>query len=181
MSKKALIILADGFEETEAIVPIDILKRAGVEVIIAGLDGNQATGAHNVTIICDIALDEYSDSLDVIILPGGPGTKKLADSDKVIELVTKANTEGKLVAAICAAPALVFSPCGILDGKKATCYTGMDTHFPSTATYINQKVVQDGNVITGAGPGAAVEFGLKIVEYLEGPEKVESLRKKMII
>src|SRR3989338_7826078 len=107
MAKKVLVILADGFEEIEAITPIDVLRRAGVEVTLAGLTGKMVTGAHGVKFQADLTLDEYKDSPDAIILPGGmPGAQNLGRSPKVTELIKKLNSENKVVGAICAAPAL---------------------------------------------------------------------------
>lgn len=181
MSKKALIILADGFEETEATVPIDILRRAEVDVTVAGLDGEMIAGAHGLSLVTDILFDEYSGMPDVVIFPGGmPGAENLANSIKVKDMVLKMNKEGRLVAAICASPALVLGPTGILNGKTATCYPGMEESFSPEVTFSSDAVVQDGNIITSRGPATAFSFGLKIAENLVGKEKAEMVGKGML-
>ena len=182
MAKKVLIILADGFEEIEAITPIDVLRRAGVEVILAGLSGKIITGAHGVKFQTDVTLDEYKDLPDAIILPGGmPGAQNLGRSPKVAELVKKVNSQNKVVGAICAAPALALAPTGILNGKKATCYPGFEKDFPSSVTFSSDRVVVDGNIVTSRGPGSAFEFALELVEKLVGKEKAETVSEGMLV
>ncbi|MBI1978359.1 MAG: DJ-1/PfpI family protein [Candidatus Omnitrophica bacterium] len=182
MAKKVLVILADGFEEIEAVTPIDVLRRAGVEVILAGLSGKVVTGAHGIKFQTDVTLDEYKDLPDAMVLPGGmPGAQNLGKSPKVAELVKKMNSQNKIVGAICAAPALAVAPTGILNGRKATCYPGFEKDFPSQVTFSTDRVVVDGNVITSRGPGSAFEFALELVEKLVGKEKVETLREGMLV
>ena len=182
MPKKLVIVLADGFEEIEAIVPIDVLRRAGVEVTLAGLSSKTVTGAHGVTFQADVTLDQYKDIPDAVILPGGmPGAQNLGRSPKVLELIKKVYNEKKIVGAICAAPALAVAPTGILNGKKATCYPGFERHFPSTVAFSKDRVVVDGNVITSCGPGSAFEFALELVKQLAGKEKAEQLSKGMLV
>lgn len=181
MAKKVLVILADGFEEIEAITPIDVLRRAGLEVTLAGLSGKTITGAHEVKFQADITLDEYHDLPDAIVLPGGmPGAQNLGESKKVAELIKKMNSQKRLVGAICAAPALALAPTGILDGKKATCYPGFENKFSSAITFSNERVVIDGNVITSRGPGSALEFALELVQKLAGSEKAKSLQEGLL-
>ena len=182
MGKRVLIILADGFEEIEAITPIDVLRRAGVEVAVAGLSGKMVTGAHGIHFQADLALDDYKDLPDAIILPGGlPGAQNLGESKKVTELVKKMNSQNKVVGAICAAPALVLAQTGILDGKRATCYPGFEKKFPSSITFSSDRVVVDGNIITSRGPGSAFEFALELVEQLVGKGKAETLKEGMLV
>ncbi|MBI4358804.1 MAG: DJ-1/PfpI family protein [Candidatus Omnitrophica bacterium] len=182
MAKKVLIILADGFEEIEAITPVDVLRRAGVEVTIAGLSGKTITGAHGVKFQTDVTFDEYKDLPDAIILPGGmPGAKNLGESPKVAGLVKKMNRQNKVVGAICAAPALALAPTGILNGKKATCYPGFEKNFPSSVAFSSDRVVVDGNIITSRGPGSALEFALELVEKLVSKEKAETLSEGMLV
>ena len=182
MAKQVLMVLADGFEEIEAITPVDVLRRAGLEVTLAGLSGKTVTGAHNIKFQADITLDEYKDLPDAIVLPGGMlGAQNLGRSPKVLELIKKVYNENKLVGAICAAPALVVAPTGILNGKKATCYPGFEKNFPSTVAFSKDRVVVDGNIITSRGPGSAFEFALELVEQLAGKEKAEQLSQGMLV
>jgi 4-methyl-5(b-hydroxyethyl)-thiazole monophosphate biosynthesis len=178
MAKKALLVLADGFEEIEALTPIDILRRAGVEVVVAGLGGKTVKGSRGAVMNADTELESYSGAPDAIVFPGGmPGAENLAKSSKVKELIRSLNAAGKLIAAICASPALVLAPTGLLDGKKATCYPGMEENFSSKITHVKDKVVQDGNIITSRGPATAFPFALKIVENLVGRETAELVGK----
>ena len=181
MSKKVLVILADGFEEIEAITPVDVLRRAGLEVTLAGLSGRVITGAHGIKFQADMTLDEYKDSPDAIVLPGGmPGAKNLGESKKVTEIVKRMNSQKKIVGAICAAPALALAPAGVLDGKKATCYPGFEQNFPASVSFSNERVVVDGNIITSRGPGSALEFALELVEQLAGKEKAKALTEGLL-
>lgn len=182
MSKKAVLFLADGFEEMEALTPVDVLRRAGVEVTIAGISGKSAQSAHGVTVQADIALSELTGDFDLLIFPGGmPGSKNLGESLKAKELAVKQAGAGKLIAAICAAPVFTLGAWGILNGKKATCYPGMDNLFPAEVTFSAERVVVDGNVITSRGPGTAVEFSLALVEKFVDKNMVASLTNDMVI
>ncbi len=179
--KKAIIVLAEGFEEVEATVPIDVLRRSEVEVTTAGLGKLEIKGAHNITIKTDVLFDDYKDLPDVVIFPGGiPGAENLALSAKVKDLVLKMAAEKKLIAAICASPALVLAPLGILEGKTATCYPGMENNFLSGTTHSKNSVVQDGNIITSQGPATAFEFGLKIADNLVGKQKTDMVASQML-
>lgn len=181
MTKKVLVILADGFEEIEAITPIDVLKRAGLDVILAGVSSKTVSGAHGIQFQADILLEAYTGLPDAVILPGGlPGAKNLAESPKVIELVKKMNEAKKIVGAICAAPALVLAPNGILNGRKATCYPGFEKNFSPQVNFSHDRVIVDGNIITSRGPGSALEFALELVEVLAGKEKAESLSRDLL-
>ncbi len=168
MTKKALIILADGFEDIEAITPIDLLKRAGVQVTVAGLKSLQVKAAKSgLTVMTETTLESVQDDFDAIILPGGmPGAETLAQSEPVIHLIQNMHRQGKIIAAICAAPALVLTQAGILDGKSATCFTGMENHFSASTKFSAQDVVRDGNIITSRGAGTAFIFALTIIEAL---------------
>jgi len=182
MSKTALVILAEGFEELEAIAPIDVLRRAGVRVTIAGVKDLLVKSSRKIGVEADILLKDLVEMPDVVILPGGiPGATNLAQSEAVAALVRKMNAEGKSVAAICAAPAAVLAPLGILDGKKATCYPGCESDFSNKATYSQKRVVVDGNIITSQGPGTALEFALVIAERLVGKEMAATVRGKMLV
>ena len=184
MSKKVLVILADGFEEVEALAPIDVLRRSGASVTVAGLKperGNLVRGAHDVWVRCDVELwDVREDRFDAIVLPGGmPGALNLHKSEVVNSMVLDTYKRGNLVCAICASPAFVLAPTGILDGKKATCYPGCEEKYSHLA-FCGERVVRDGNVITGAGPGTALEFGLLISEAMFGKEVSSKIHSDMI-
>jgi 4-methyl-5(b-hydroxyethyl)-thiazole monophosphate biosynthesis len=176
VSKKAIVILAEGFEEIEAVTPIDILRRAGVQVTIAGLGDSLVTGARGLTIEADTRIESIKPEYDVCVLPGGTlGAKNLAASDSVKDLVVKMNAEHRVIAAICAAPALVLSAAGVLKNKCATCYPGMENNFGEGVKYEKANVVTDGNLITACGPAAALHFSLSIVEKVCGKD----MRKKI--
>ncbi|MDD5634887.1 MAG: DJ-1/PfpI family protein [Candidatus Omnitrophica bacterium] len=181
MNKKALIILANGFEETEAVTSIDMLRRCGVEVIIAGVGKNLIKGSHGIDIKADILIDDYSEVPDAVILPGGmPGAENLASSPKVKDLILKMNEKKKIVAAICASPAIVFAPLGILKGKSATCYPGMEENFSSDVKFSENKVVQDENIITSRGPATSLEFAILIAKNLVGGTKADMIAGHML-
>ena len=182
MSKKIAVVLADGFEEIEAITPIDIWRRAGLEVIITGLTGKTVKGAHGIRVEADALLKDLKETPDVIFLPGGlPGATNLADSKELIDLIQKMNREKKLVTAICASPALTLQKSGVLEGKKATCYPGFEKNFSSSVSFTEDRVVVDGNVITSRGPGSSAEFALKLVEQLVSKEKAQKLTNALLL
>lgn len=181
MDGKVLIILADGFEEIEAFTPIDILRRADVDVVVAGLGEDMVTGAHGITVKTDIDFEDYKGVPEALILPGGmPGAENLAGSIKLKDLIRKMNSKNKLIAAICASPALVLGPTGILQGRKATCYPGLEVSFTPEIAFSKKEVVQDGNIITSRGPATAFKFGLKIAEELVGKDKSDMIAKQMV-
>ena len=182
MLKTALVILAEGFEEVEAIAPVDVLRRAGVRITIAGVTDLQVKSSRKIGIEADILLRDLVEMPDAVILPGGiPGATNLAKSVEVTELVKKMNAAGKIVAAICAAPAAVLAPLGILDGRKATCYPGCESDFSKRTVHSKERVVVDGNIITSQGPGTALEFALVIAARLVGQEMADTVRGKMLI
>ncbi len=179
MSKKVLLILAQGHEEIEAITQIDLLRRAGIEVTVAGLGSTEITGAHNITVKADVLLEDFSGDIDGVILPGGmPGTTWLAESETVLNIVRNANEKGFLCAAICAAP-LVLDRAGILEGKNYTCYPGVEEKIGS-GTFTKKPVVQDGTIITGRGVGTAIPFALKIIDYLLSKGEAEAMASKIV-
>jgi 4-methyl-5(b-hydroxyethyl)-thiazole monophosphate biosynthesis len=181
MKKTALIALAQGFEEVEAVVPVDILRRCDVDVIIAGLGASQISSARGMKITADVILEEYTATPDAVILPGGmPGAENLANSTKLKDLISKVNSGKKIVAAICASPALVLAPSGILKGRTATCYPGMEKIFACGVKFVKEEVVRDGNIITGSGPASAFAFGIKIAEELAGKEKARMIAGQML-
>ena len=182
MPKTAVVILAEGFEEVEAIAPVDVLRRAGVRVTIAGATERQVKSSRQIGVQTDILLRELKEMPDAVILPGGiPGATNLAKSQEVGEFVKKMNAAGKIVAAICAAPAAVLAPLGILNGKKATCYPGCEEDFKPGTVPSKDRVVEDGNLITSQGPGTALEFALVIAARLAGRAMAENVRGKMLI
>lgn len=169
--------LADGFEELEAIAPVDMLKRAGTEVITVGVTGKTVTGSHSIPFVADITADEISltEELQAVILPGGmPGTLNLEKSDKVQQAIDFAVANGKYVCAICAAPSILGHK-GLLKGKKATAFPGFEKDLEG-ATVNGDFVVTDGKFITAKGAGVATEFGLEIVRCLVGEEKSAEIR-----
>lgn len=169
---KAIIILAEGFEETEAITVVDILRRANIKVTICGFDKNLVTGSHNITIKTDTTFGDYLEKKefpDTVILPGGiPGSENLAKSESLKNFLIKMNTHKKIIAAICASPALVLANTGVLNGKNATCYPGMETYFDNTTVFKEDSVVVDSNIITSRGVATSLKFALAIVEKLVG-------------
>ncbi len=172
--------LADGFEEVEAIAPIDMLRRAGVEVITVGVTGKTAVGAHGIPVTADISVDEVilNESLEAVILPGGmPGALNLENSDAVQKAIDYAAENGKLICAICAAPQILGHK-GLLGGKKAIAYPGFEKEL-SGAEISSDFVVCDGSIITAKGAGVATEFGLEIVAQLKGREKAEAIRMQI--
>ncbi len=173
------ILLATGFEETEMIAPLDMLRRADIPVQTVGMSGKVVMGAHNIPVTADILSEEVDCSaLDGVILPGGmPGTTNLQSSDFVIDLVKTCYENGKLVAAICAAP-MILGELELLDGKNATCFPGFEEHLKG-ATILSAPAVTDGNVITGRGAGAALDFGAALVDYLTEPGKGAALLAQM--
>lgn len=171
------VFLATGFEEIEAIAPIDILRRGGVDVKTVGIADTVVSGAHSVGIKADILLSDLvlDDTLEGVLLPGGmPGTVNLELAAGVIEAVKFASERGKLVAAICAA-STILGKMGLLNGRKATCYPGLEQKLEG-AEYTGELAVTDGNFVTGKGPGAAVEFGLAALAYIKGKDVADEVR-----
>ncbi len=175
------VFLAEGFEEMEAIAPIDMLRRCGLEVVTAGIGGNAIKGAHGITVLTDtedknIVLD---DNLQMIILPGGmPGTVNLEKSEYVQKALSFCIEKNIYIAAICAAPSILGHK-NYLRGKKATCYTGYEPELVD-AEVTGEAVVADGNIITARGAGVSAEFGLKLVEILISEERSKLLGDSML-
>ena len=170
--KRVLVPLAEGCEELEAVTIIDLLRRAEIEVIVAGLQDGPVRASRGVVLLPDVTLDEVLDeSFDMIVLPGGlPGADHLDDDPRIHKLLQQMAEAGKYTAAICAAPK-VLANAGILEGRKATSYPGVIDAMELPATQILQDaVVQDGMVITSRGPGTAMAFALTLIEQLEGRE-----------
>lgn len=164
MNNKIFIMMADGFEEIEALATVDVLRRAGLDVTTMSIyDTTEVTGAHGVTVLADVAFDDeplYDAAW--VILPGGmPGASNLAACDGLTDCLVKRNNDGKFIAAICASPAVILAPLGILQGKNATCYPGMQAT-EGGANWVNSRVVVDSNIVTGNGPATALDFALQI-------------------
>ena len=178
--KKVIVFLADGSEEIEALAPVDILRRAGAEVTFAGAGKRECTCSHGVKIVTDKTASECTAEVyDMVVLPGGmPGTLNLGADADVKTITQMAFTAGKLVAAICAAPSVLGS-WGMLEGKRATCYPGFEEKLTG-ATFVREKAVRDGNVITACGAGAAMDFALLLTAALYGEEASEKLRKAVL-
>lgn len=180
--KKVLVPLADGFEEIEAITIIDLLRRADVDVVTASLNAKTVTGSHGIVTQADKSLDEaLNDDYDMVVLPGGmPGSDNLDKDKRVHTLLRKMVDSGKFAGAICAAPK-VLANAGLLNGRKATSYPGFvdKMHLPDV-TYTGAPVQRDGKIITGRGPGTAMDFALALVEALEGKEKRDAVEKALV-
>lgn len=178
----ALVLLAPGFEEIEATTVIDVLRRCNVKVVVAGLSLELITGAHDIRIAADTAIDRVkAENYDAIICPGGnPGYINLRKNPTVLSLVRQAFASGKLVAAICAAPA-VLADAGILKGKKCTIYPGMEGELERGGGKVQRDlVVEDGNVITSQGPATALHFAFRVAERLAGKSVVEEVKERML-
>lgn len=173
------MFLADGFEETEALAPLDILRRGGVEVQTVGVTGGYVTGAHGITVKADILPPiSLKDNTEAVILPGGGvGTQNLDASVLVKEAVQSAYSSGKLICAICAAPS-VLGKMGLLRGKKATCYPGFEKYLDG-AELSEANVAESGNVITANGMGAAMDFGFAVLARLRGADKAEEVKRQI--
>ena len=171
------MFLIDGFEETEAILPLDILRRAGIDVTTVGISGREVTGSHGITVIADVTAPVGTSDAKMLILPGGPGTTKLQESEWLHEQLTAAYNANIYIAAICAAPS-VLGGMGMLSGKRATCYPGYEAML-SGAEVVTNSVVCDGNIITAKGAGTAAEFGFALTKLLAGEECADNIADAM--
>ncbi|MHC4471821.1 MAG: DJ-1 family glyoxalase III [Planctomycetota bacterium] len=178
--KRVLVILAEGFEEIEAVTPIDVLRRAGAEVTAAGLGAGPVKGSRGVTLLPDAPLSEIEEEeFDLVVLPGGPGAAELRDDPRVTRILTRTLAADRRVGAICASPAVVLSTHGFLAGKRATCHPNVVSEHMKEGDLVDERVVVDGNVTTGKGAGTAMEFAMALVAELFGPEKVEEVNARM--
>ncbi len=172
------VLMVDGFEEIEAIEPIDIMRRAGLNVVTVGVNNQTVKGAHNITIKTDIMIgDVNTEDMELLMLPGGPGHINLEENEKVHELIDYASENDLYIAAICASPS-ILGKRGLLNGKKATCFPGFE-QFLLGAELVGDKAVCDGKIITGNGAGAAADFGFLIVEKLMDKKSSDNLKGKM--
>lgn len=182
--KKTYLFLADGFEEIEALATVDLLRRAGIEINTVSINRTVAVrGAHGIDVAADITIDEVEPDAKMLIVPGGmPGSANLAADAKVCELLAAQNERGGRIAAICAAPALVLAPLGILENRDATCYPGMEEGLVAGGANVkHQRVVKAGNVITGNGPSSAIPFALTIIEELESQTKADEVAAGLLV
>ena len=175
------VFLADGFEECEALAPVDILRRGGIQVQTVGVGGKTITGSHGIPVTCDMTADEaVTRDLEAVVLPGGmPGTLNLEKSPAVQAFLEYAHEQDLLIAAICAAPS-VLGHKGYLKGKRATCYPGFEKDLTG-AQPTGEPVVKDGNILTAYGAGAAFAFGLALLAALKGQETANAIRQGMKI
>ena len=184
MTKKVALFIENGSEELEFIAPLDIMRRANLEVdLISANNEDFITSSHNVKIIADKKINEVNNILDydAIVIPGGmPGSTLLRDNKKIIEFYQKMYNSGKLVAAICAAP-IVLSAAGITDDKEVTSYPGFDKEINYKNYNSEKAVVIDKNVITAQGPAVAILFGYEIVNYLLQDNTAEDVKKAMLV
>lgn len=177
---KVLVPLADGCEELEAVTIIDLLRRAGIEVVTAGLQPGIVKASRGVQLVPDVTLDvALQDDYQMIVLPGGmPGAAHLKDDPRIIEILKKMAAAGQYTAAICAAP-MVLAEAGLLKGKQATSYPGFLDGLPGV-TVSAAAVVQDGKVLTSRGPGTAMDFALALIETLNGVESRREVEAALV-
>ena len=187
------LFLADGFEETEALATLDVLRRGRIDAVTVSIydDDRNVTGSHGITVFADKSFKDFLESLleegtgdgDVMIFPGGmPGTRNLAAHGRLMEIMKRHRSLGGTVAAICAAPGLVASQLDDIAGIRFTCYDGFEEYLIAKgAEYVKAPAVADRGIITGRGAGCAIDFGLKILEHLKGPDAAASVRKGLMI
>jgi 4-methyl-5(b-hydroxyethyl)-thiazole monophosphate biosynthesis len=173
--KRVAILFADGFEEVEAVTPLDFLRRAGIDAIAVGVTARDVVGGHDIRVNTDITLDELTAELDAVVIPGGTrGAENIAADKDAVDLVSGMLESGKLVAAICAAPAIVLAGNGLIGDRTFTCFPGFEKRV-SSGTFTEERVVVDGNLLTSRGPGTAAEFSEAIITYLVGSEEASKV------
>lgn len=175
------MFLGTGFEETEAIAPLDLLRRAGVEIKTVGLNGKVITGSHGIPVVADMEISDLDISdAEMVILPGGlGGVASIRACAPAMDALRSAWEQDKFTAAICAGPT-VLADLGIVDGKDATCYPGCEDGMGS-ANIVCEAAVRDGKVITGTSAGCAVPFGLKLIEALKGADEARRIADQIVI
>ena len=179
--RKVLVFLVDGFEEIEAMAPIDLLRRAGIIVDTVSInEDNQVTSSRKIRVLTDKTIDEINfENYEMIVLPGGPGTENYMKSEKLLEKLKEFSINRKL-GAICAAPT-ILSALGILNGKQAICFPACEPDLiKDGAIIVNQDVVKDNNIITSRGAGTAIDFSLALIEELLGKNKSHEIRKEIL-
>ena len=180
--KKVLVPLAEGFEEIEAISIIDVLRRAGIEVVVTSVTGQiSVKGSHLITVITDVLIEKADvEQMDMIVLPGGmPGSKNLYNHQGLQKIILQFHKTDKLLGAICAAP-MVFGQMGLLNKAEVTCYPGFEKYLTG-ANLTGKAVTVSGNIITGKGAGVAIQFALRIVEILIGKQQADELASKLML
>lgn len=187
--KKVLVFLANGFEEIEALSPVDYLRRAGCEVVTCatGTSNRTVVGARGVSVVADMTLDVYLSGMtelpDAVVVPGGVnGSKNISECQAALTVIGEMNEKGRIVAAICAAPAVVLGKTTVLAGRKWTCYPGYEEEVPESirATHVQERVVESENLVTSAGAGSAEEFAMKLVYILCGEEVYNKVKSGTI-
>ena len=175
------VLLAEGFEEVEALTPVDLLRRAGVETRLVGVTGETVCGARGINVVTDLSMDEVDlAKADMLVLPGGmPGTTNLYADKRVTDAVRTMADAGKYVAAICAAPSIILGGMGLLEDKKATCYPGMEDGMTG-ATPVKANAVTDGKIITGCGVGGALDFACALITALCGKAKADEIAESVV-
>jgi 4-methyl-5(b-hydroxyethyl)-thiazole monophosphate biosynthesis len=179
--KKAAVFFGTGYEEIEALTVVDLLRRANIDTVCVAIDNERnVTGSHNISVAMDAGIDSIDfDSFDILVCPGGmPGTKNLEACKKLTDNLKKFDEEGKLIAAICAAPS-IFGHMGLLTGRDACIYPGMEAELIG-ANVVYDKVTKAGNIITSRGMGTAIPFGLEIVASLIDKETADKLGKTVV-
>ena len=176
------VLLGTGFEETEAIAPIDLLRRANIEVITVGLNGKTVYGSHGIGIVADITPEEMDlSAMDMIVLPGGlGGVASIRSSESAMGAIRYAQNHDKFVAAICAGPT-ILAQLGITDEKDAVCYPGCEPEMGSARILPDAPCARDGRVITAASAGCAIPFGLALIEALKGQDEAQRVARQIVI
>lgn len=175
---KVAVMLATGYEEGESLFVVDIMRRAGFACDSLSIEGEQVTGCHNITALADKVFDGALDDYDAVVVPGGlPGASNLAECEPFVAALRNMYDEGKLVASICAGP-MSLDKAGILDGKRFTCFPTRKETIGTNGTWVDELVVQDGNVLTSQGPGTTLHFAYALVDALGG--NGDALRDSML-
>ena len=181
--KKVLVFLAEGFEEVEAVTPIDFLRRAGVEVTTAGIGGKYITGGHGISVEADVELSglKSGEVFDGLVFPGGmPGASNIAAEPGILSMITEYNRRGAVIAAICASPGVILAKTGVLDGRTATCYPGFEKNFGPSTKFSSERLVTDGNIVTSRGAGTAAEFSIELIKIFADHQTAENIKKGTI-
>lgn len=189
--KEVYVFLADGFEEIEALTPVDYFRRAGSNVTTFSIKNQNVTGSHSITVIADKIFSENIPLPDCIVLPGGmPGAKNLSDDEHLISFIKKCYSQNKIVGALCAAPVVILAKTGLLSNHSFTCYPGMQnelhtycndaTLFEKNVYISNAPFVTDGNLVTGRGPGCAEQFSMELIRLVMGREIAEKIRTQSV-
>ena len=175
---KVAVMLATGYEEGESLFVVDIMRRAGFACDSVSIEGEQVTGCHSITALADVVFDGSLDAYDAVVVPGGmPGAANLASCEPFVAALRKAYDEGKLIASICAGP-MSLDKAGILEGKRFTCFPTRKDSLGKNGTWVDELVVQDGNVLTSQGPGTTLHFAYALVDALGGDG--DALRNGML-